>query len=167
MQRIASISTQVWTDGFDKLVCFLKQEVCYWKRKNTQRGCVISLTQRAEVPVKLLRLTRKKGFGEWEREGQREGVYQSDGIRKDLARSYEKDKQQFQYLKIPFASTEELIHWRAYGSCTWIQPRSHLAQRQRGRKSKGLDGGARKKKILSNRHSDIEESFNYRQRDVK
>lgn len=28
-------------------------------------------------------------------------------------------------------------------------------------------GGAQAKEILSNRHSDIEESFNYRQHDVK
>lgn len=81
---------------------------------------------------------------------------------------------QFQYLKIPFASTEELFHSRAYGSGTCIQPLSYLPQRQRGRRSKGVEGGgsvggggAEEKEILSNRHSDIEESFNYRQHDVK
>lgn len=80
---------------------------------------------------------------------------------------------QFQYLKIPFASTEELFHSRAYGNGTCIQPLSYLPQRQRGRRSKGVEGvevgggGAEEKEILSNRHSDIEESFNYRQHDVK
>lgn len=72
--------------------------------------------------------------------------------------------QQFQYLKIPFASTEVLFHSRAYGSSTCIQPLSYLPQRQRGRRE-GEE--AQEKEILSNRQSDIEESFNYRQRDVK
>lgn len=71
---------------------------------------------------------------------------------------------QFQYLKIPFASTEELFHSRAYGSSTCIQAPSYLPQRQRERGSKGVVVGG---EILSNRHSDIEESFNYRQHDVK
>lgn len=80
---------------------------------------------------------------------------------------------QFQYLKIPFASTEELFHSRAYGSGTCIQPASYLPQRQRGGRSEEGDGwreggmGAQEKEILSNRQSDIEESFNYRQHDVK
>lgn len=45
-----------------RLVCFLKQEVCCLKKKKTQHGCIISLTtsQRAKVPFKLSRLTKKE-----------------------------------------------------------------------------------------------------------
>lgn len=79
---------------------------------------------------------------------------------------------QFQYLKIPFASTEELFHSRAYGGSTCIQPLSVISLKDKEKEGvKGGGGGCvcvcEEKEILSNRHSDIEESFNYRQHDVK
>ena len=78
---------------------------------------------------------------------------------------------QFQYLKIPFASTEELFHSRAYGSGTCIQPPSLISLKDKEKEGVkgwgGVGGEAEEKEILSNRHSDIEESFNYRQHDVK
>lgn len=49
---------------------------------------------------------------------------------------------QFQYLKIPFASTEELFHSRAYGSSTCIQPLSVISLKDKEKEGvKGLGGG--------------------------
>lgn len=74
-----------------RLVRFLKQEVCCLKKKKkkTKCGYIISLTtsQRAKVPFKLLRLegeTPKVGEGR----ARKRGVYESDGIKRDLTRSY-------------------------------------------------------------------------------
>ncbi len=61
------------------------------EKKRAQHGCIISLTtsQRAKVPFKTLQInkkeeTQKVGEGR-DRKG---GVYQSDGIKRDLTRSY-------------------------------------------------------------------------------
>ena len=56
---------------------------------------------------------------------------------------------QFQYLKIPFASTEELFHSRAYGSGTCIQPPSLISLKDKekeGVKGWGGVGGRLRKK---------------------